>query len=384
MTQVSRKGFRDKNGKQVVIVPNVPGATAGNLASFDEEGNLQDSGIDAGLVGKAKFLYKLEIAKSGGAYTWGTSTTQALLEEIYNSLENGPYDALPVRVQIPGFTYAGYVAKGQVIGVKEIDLYVGTIAFQAYYNTSTNLWNAPVIVKSAVVLDALKSTEQLSSGNDYRLITSGAVKAALDGKRQIRQDDPDTLDHAIVSASASDGDVYVLLSVREDDDVKSAYVTHDSIPNLQRALEDPVKNSDPDSAYSNDKLITAAAVLNKLSSRLDKPDDSLMVKFKVSGGVLTLVSDTTEYNNIFELVTPNVTKTVTTFVGIYNSDDDVYIQFLGIVSVNGQYSNLGDGTLLEINVSIYVGGYTIYLNKNVSSGTITVSMDSFAALLQNS
>lgn len=44
MTKVSRKGFVDKNGQQVVIVPNVPGATAGNLASFDAEGNLQDCG----------------------------------------------------------------------------------------------------------------------------------------------------------------------------------------------------------------------------------------------------------------------------------------------------------------------------------------------------
>lgn len=44
MTQVSRKGFVDKNGQQVVIVPKVPGATADNFASFNEEGNLQDSG----------------------------------------------------------------------------------------------------------------------------------------------------------------------------------------------------------------------------------------------------------------------------------------------------------------------------------------------------
>ena len=44
MTQVSRKGFVDKNGQKVVIVPNVPGATAGNLASLDADGNLQDSG----------------------------------------------------------------------------------------------------------------------------------------------------------------------------------------------------------------------------------------------------------------------------------------------------------------------------------------------------
>lgn len=44
MTQVTRKGFVNKNGQKVVIVPNVPGATSGNLASFDAEGNLQDSG----------------------------------------------------------------------------------------------------------------------------------------------------------------------------------------------------------------------------------------------------------------------------------------------------------------------------------------------------
>lgn len=44
MTQVSRKGFVDKNGQKVVIVPNVPGATEGNLPQFDAEGNLQDSG----------------------------------------------------------------------------------------------------------------------------------------------------------------------------------------------------------------------------------------------------------------------------------------------------------------------------------------------------
>ena len=44
MTQVSRKGFVDKNGQQVVIVPNVPGATEGHLPNFDAEGNLQDSG----------------------------------------------------------------------------------------------------------------------------------------------------------------------------------------------------------------------------------------------------------------------------------------------------------------------------------------------------
>lgn len=52
MTKVSRKGFVDKNGQQVVIVPNVPGATEGNIPKFDADGNLQDSGISAGLVGK--------------------------------------------------------------------------------------------------------------------------------------------------------------------------------------------------------------------------------------------------------------------------------------------------------------------------------------------
>lgn len=249
MTKVSRKGFRDKNGKQVVIVPNVPGATEGNLASFDAEGALQDSGIDAGLVGKTKFLYKLEIAKSGGAYTWGTSTTQALLEEIYNSLENGPYDALSVRVQIPGFTYAGYAAKGQVTGLKEIDLYVGTISFQAYYNTSTNLWGAPVIVKSAVVLDALKSTEQLGSGNDYRLITSGAVLAAInevnekiDNKHALEYEDETYLSRMGVGQLNRGDDELDGASVYGKDAIRlgvlggSVYIDAENIANLQCAL----------------------------------------------------------------------------------------------------------------------------------------------------
>lgn len=250
MTKVSRKGFVDKNGQKVVIVPNVPGATAGNLASFDAEGNLQDSG-------------------------------------------KKPAD----------FALAGH--------------------------------------SHSAIVDA--STESSIS------IDEGIISIAIEGE-------------------GSGGETEI---------------NADNIGNLHRALQDPVKNYDPDSAYSNDKLITAAAVLHKLSGKLDNPDVSLMVKFDVSGGALTLVPDTTEYNNIFGLAESGVTNTVTTFVGIYNSDDDVYTQFLGVVSVNGYDSNI-DGTLEKIFVTIYVGGYTIHLNKDVSSGTITVSMDSFAALLQNS
>lgn len=179
MEEVTRKGFVDKNGKQVAIVPKVPGSTEGNLPKFDAEGNLQDSGIDAGLVGNAKFLYRLGIQKSGGAYVWSTSTTQAMLEEVYSTLSNGPSDAIPVRVQIPGFIYAGYATKGQMVGVKELHIFVGTVAFQVYYNTTSNQWSTPILISSAIVLDALKSTEQLSSGNDIRLITSGAVNAAI-------------------------------------------------------------------------------------------------------------------------------------------------------------------------------------------------------------
>ena len=249
MTQVSRKGFVDKNGNQVSIVPNVPGATSGNLASFDAEGNLRNSGIDAGLVGKTKFLYKLEIAKSGGAYTWGTSTTLALLEEIFNSLENGSYDALPVSVQIPGFTYAGYAVKGQVTGLKEIDLYVGTIAFQVFYNTSTNMWGAPVIVKSAVVLDALKSTEQLGLGNDYRLITSGAVKAAIDevneridNKHALEYEDETYLSRMGVGKLNRDDDeldgavIYGKDAIRIATTDGRVYIDNDNIENLRCAL----------------------------------------------------------------------------------------------------------------------------------------------------
>lgn len=249
MTQVSRKGFVDKNGQKVVIVPNVPGATEGNLPNFDAEGNLQDSGISAELVGKAKFLYKLEIAKSDGAYTWGTSTTQALLEEIYNTLANGPSDAIPVRVKLSGYNYPGYAVISKTANYKEIILYVGAIGFQSYYNASANLWSEPLMLRHAVVMDALKSTEQLSSGNDSRLITSGAVKAAInevneniDNKHYLEYKDETFLSHIGVGKINRNDDeldaaiIYGKDAIRITTTGGLVYINEENIANLQCAL----------------------------------------------------------------------------------------------------------------------------------------------------
>ena len=94
------------------------------------------------------------------------------------------------------------------------------------------------------------------TANSTNPVTSGGVKAALDEKRQIRQDDPDTLDHAIVAATASDGDIYILLSVREDDNVKSVHITPDNMENLIRALITP----DSTPTASSDNLVTSGGV----------------------------------------------------------------------------------------------------------------------------
>lgn len=64
MTQVSRKGFVDKNGQKVVIVPNVPGATEGNLPNFDAEGNLQDSGKNTESFAPAGHSHSVILDKS--------------------------------------------------------------------------------------------------------------------------------------------------------------------------------------------------------------------------------------------------------------------------------------------------------------------------------
>lgn len=100
------------------------------------------------------------------------------------------------------------------------------------------------------------------TANSTNPVTSGGVKDALDAKRQIRQDDPDTLDHAIVSATANDGDVYIMLSVREGDDIKYVRITLDNILNLQRALEVPAAP-----ISGGDQLITNGEVWDALEGK---------------------------------------------------------------------------------------------------------------------
>ena len=95
MTQVSRKGFVDKKGQQVVIVPNIPGATAGNLASLDENGNLQDSGKKASDFAPASHVHELikgegtgVNARDSAAVVAGANTIDIEIEKsgvLYNA-----------------------------------------------------------------------------------------------------------------------------------------------------------------------------------------------------------------------------------------------------------------------------------------------------------
>ena len=110
---------------------------------------------------------------------------------------------------------------------------------------------------------ASSAPDSTPTANSNNLVTSGGVKAALDAKRQIRQDDSETSDHAIVSATASEGDVYIMLSVREGDDIKSVHITPDNMENLIRALLTP--DSTP-TANSNN-LVTSGGVASALASK---------------------------------------------------------------------------------------------------------------------
>ena len=102
-------------------------------------------------------------------------------------------------------------------------------------------------------------------------VTSGGVKAALDAKRQIRQDDSETLDHAIVAATASDGDVYILLSVREGDNTKYVHISPDNMDNLIRALLDP----DTAPTANSNNLVTSGGVKAALDGKAPLSDTSV-------------------------------------------------------------------------------------------------------------
>ena len=124
-------------------------------------------------------------------------------------------------------------------------------------NDITELWHSVNEKQEELTFD---STPTANSTNP---VTSGGVKAALDAKRQIRQDDSETSDHAIVSATASEGDVYIMLSVREGDDIKSVHITPDNMENLIRALLTP--DSTP-TANSNN-LVTSGGVASALAGK---------------------------------------------------------------------------------------------------------------------
>ena len=123
------------------------------------------------------------------------------------------------------------------------------------------------------LLRAQSNPDSTPTADSDKLVTSGGVKAALDEKNQIRQDDTETSDHAIVSATASEGDVYILLSVREGNNIKSVHITPDNMENLIRALLNP----DTAPTANSTNLVTSGGVKAALVAKANKDD----VDFKV-------------------------------------------------------------------------------------------------------
>ena len=139
MTQVTRKGFVDKNGQKVVIVPKVLGATSGNLASFNAEGNLQDSGKKPA-----------DFAPAAHAHS--------SIVDTYLHTDNG------ISVDNGGINIS--VDNGESGG--EVDITADNIG---------NLYRA--------LQDPVKSTDVSPTYSDDKLITAGAVYAALAEKMNV-------------------------------------------------------------------------------------------------------------------------------------------------------------------------------------------------------
>jgi hypothetical protein len=197
--------------------------------------------------------------------------------------------------------------------------------------------------------DSGKAIDLSPTANSANLVTSGGVKAALDGKRQIRQDDPDTLGHAIVSATANDGDVYIMLSVREDDDIKYVRVTHDNMPNLQRALEDP--DTEQPTEDSN-KLVTSGAVkaaIDEVNLSLSSKEDAIPLIGLQQASDETNWEPNTSYDSIYTAACSwgKTRPVLVRFLKIDTFD----VTLIGTLSAN---FNSADGTAKAV---ICAGGY---------------------------
>lgn len=170
MTQVSRKGFRDKNGKQVVIVPNVPSATAGNLPKFDENGNLQDSGLAAGDVItniEVEDLSELDNITSPGVYH----------VVVYNKSGTGPTIITTSTAKIlfvNGSLRGGFYKLSQYL----FDRY--SIMYRTRTKTVIGFfWSK---WDETNIENILEEPDDTPTKDSNKLVTSGGVKAALDGK----------------------------------------------------------------------------------------------------------------------------------------------------------------------------------------------------------
>ena len=164
MTKVSRKGFVDKNGQKVVIVPNVPGATAGNLASLDEEGNLRDSGLAAGDVItniKVEDLSELDNIIVPGVYH----------VVVYN--ESGNNQTREAKI-----LFVRGLLKMGVYRLTQYLFYRYSIMSRTKTATSPE-WN---VWEETNIENVLTEPDDTPTATSQKLITSGGVKAALDKK----------------------------------------------------------------------------------------------------------------------------------------------------------------------------------------------------------
>lgn len=217
---------------------------------------------------------------------------------------------------------------------------------------------------------ALQTPDNTPTENSDKLVTSGGVKTALDGKApanyvplKIERTTPEGTSRVLVDGEEIE---FFIEDVTGDDPREAtAALNFSKMPNFARALRDPDNTPTEDS----DNLIKSGAVYDALAEKANNSDlDGKLEKvvnegivFDVSNNALALKSDTTIYDSLFR--EGNYTFPVE--IAVYDSVEDENVPFVGFCKTNF------DGTTLSSRV--FIGERVIVLHKVKATGVVTLS-----------
>lgn len=168
-------------------------------------------------------------------------------------------------------------------------------------------------------------------------------------KRNIRQEDSETGDLAQVIASASEGDVYVNIAIREGEgDVKYVRITYDNIGNLQRALSNP----DSAPAASSDNLITSGAVAAALARSVSIVTSNIDVEGLPNGKIIPVsyLNTSNGVKNLYDIFSFDNVTTQDKRLAINTEDVEIPSSGRAVAFVMKETSDSGLGITTTLNV----------------------------------